>query len=161
MVAPMFPHKTLSFHARVTRRNADHAIVPLPFDPAEAWGMRDRYHVTGTIEGVGFRTVLEHEGGWRIGLGRKSPSAIGLQDGQSVLVVVQPEGPQADELASDIAEALAARPRAKAAFEALATFYRKGWLRWIDATKRRPDVRTARIAEMVNLVAEGHKQRPS
>ena len=46
------------------------------------------------------------------------------------------------------------------AFEGLATFYRKGWLHWIEATKRRPDVRAARTAEMVHLVEAGHKERP-
>jgi Domain of unknown function (DUF1905) len=39
-----------------------------------------------------------------------------------------------------------------------------GWvfayLRWIDATTRRPDLRAARIAEVVDLLAAGIKQRP-
>jgi hypothetical protein len=59
-----------------------------------------------------------------------------------------------------VAEALGDRPDALAAFEGLATFYRKGWLRWIDTTKRRPEVRAARIAEMVKLIEAGHKERP-
>ncbi|HKW08137.1 MAG TPA: hypothetical protein VJS19_11290 [Candidatus Dormibacteraeota bacterium] len=33
-------------------------------------------------------------------------------------------------------------------------------LRFRDATKRRPDLRAQRIAEMVRLVESGHKQRP-
>jgi hypothetical protein len=44
------------------------------------------------------------------------------------------------------------------AFDSLATFYRKVWLTWIDATKRRPEVRAERIAEMVALVKMGHEQ---
>ena len=78
-----------------------------------------------------------------------------------VSVEIAPEGPQLDQLADDIVNALEANPRALAAFEGLATFYRKAWLRWIDGTKRRPDVRARRIAEMVRLVAAGHKERPS
>jgi len=39
-------------------------------------------------------------------------------------------------------------------------FYRKGYLRYIDATKRRPDLRTARIAEVTGLLASGIKERP-
>jgi len=38
-----------------------------------------------------------------------------------------------------------------------------GWrpyLRWIDATKRRPEQRPVRIAEMVKLLETGIKQRP-
>lgn len=141
------------------RRAAGGVTIPLPFDPAEAWGRRDRYHVTGTIEGVRFRTTLVHQSTWQIVLGPKSPSSWRLQDGQWVTVAMWPEGPQQEQLAADIAEALAARPQAQAAFEALATFYRKGWLRWIDATKRVPEVRAARIAQMVKLVEAGHKER--
>jgi hypothetical protein len=31
--------------------------------------------------------------------------------------------------------------------------YRKAYLRWIDTTARRPDLRAARIAEVVDLLA--------
>lgn len=133
----------------------------LDFDPAEAWGGRDRYHVAGTIDGVGFRTQLANRlGSWWIALGPKSPSSGRLVDGQTVAVAVWPEGPQREELAPDIVGALAARPQAQTAFEALATFYRKGWLRWIDSTKRHPEVRAERIREMVDLLEAGHKERP-
>lgn len=149
------------FRARAALKPAGGAIIQFPFDAEEIWGRRDRYHMTGTIEGVRFRIeLLRREDAWVIDLGRKSGSAAGLQDGQQVTVEIWPEGPQRDELAADIAEALKARPRALATFEGLATFYRKGWLRWIDATKRRPDVRAERIAEMVRLVEAGHKERP-
>jgi len=77
-----------------------------------------------------------------------------------VEVAVWPEGPQANQLAPDVADALASRPNAQAAFDGLATFYRKGWLRWIDGTKHRPQVRAQRIAEMLRLVEAGYKQRP-
>jgi len=135
--------------------------IPVPFDPAGAWGLRDRYHVTGTIDGLGFRTTLvRRESSWQIALGPKSSSGARLRDGQQVEVAVWPEGPQASQLAPDVADALAARPNAQAAFDGLATFYRKGWVRWIDATKHRPQVRAKRIAEMVRLVEAGYKERP-
>jgi hypothetical protein len=150
-----------SFQSIATLKPSGGATIPVPFDPAEAWGRRDRYHVAGTVNGAPYRGALERRGeGWQIGLGLKSPGAARLADGQVVTVEIGPEGPQRDELAPDIAAALSARPKAKAAFEALATFYRKGWLRWINATKRRPAVRAARIAEMVRLVEAGHKERP-
>jgi Bacteriocin-protection, YdeI or OmpD-Associated len=41
----------------------------------------------------------------------------------------------------------------------LAQFYRRAYLRWIDATKRSPDKRAARIAEMVELLKSGIKER--
>ncbi len=149
-----------SFRESAARTASGGATIRFPLDPAEAWGRRDRYHVSGTIDGVGFRTTLVHRAGaWHIALGPRSRSSCALENGQSVAVVVWPEGPQAGQLAPDITDALAANPAAQAAFDGLATFYRKGWLRWIDATKRRPEVRAARIAEMVRLVGAGHKQR--
>ena len=53
-----------------------------------------------------------------------------------------------------------ANPAAAAFFDTLAQFYRKAYLRWIDGTTRRPDLRAARIAEVVDLLAAGVKQRP-
>jgi len=77
-----------------------------------------------------------------------------------VPVTLSPEGPQRDELAPDIAAAMAARPAARDFFDGLATFYRKGYLTWVNATRGRPEVRAARIAELVELLAAGRKQRP-
>jgi Bacteriocin-protection, YdeI or OmpD-Associated/Aromatic amino acid lyase len=51
------------------------------------------------------------------------------------------------------------RPAAAAFFDSLAQFYRRGYLRWIDATRRRPEQRAVRIAEMVELLESGIKQR--
>jgi bacteriocin resistance YdeI/OmpD-like protein len=64
------------------------------------------------------------------------------------------------DLADDIAAALEASPAAAAFFDTLAQFYRKAYLRWIDATARRPDLRATRIAEVADLLAAGIKQRP-
>ena len=71
-----------------------------------------------------------------------------------------PEGPQREDLADDISAALEANPAAAAFFDTLAQFYRKAYLRWIDASSLRPDLRAARIAEVVDLLAAGIKQRP-
>jgi uncharacterized protein YdeI (YjbR/CyaY-like superfamily) len=75
-------------------------------------------------------------------------------------VKLVPEGPQSETLAADIAGALGAEPDAARFFDGLATFYRKNYLRWIDATKRSPEVRAQRIAELVQLMKAGRKERP-
>jgi uncharacterized protein YdeI (YjbR/CyaY-like superfamily) len=85
---------------------------------------------------------------------------IGVVVGDEVLVELAPEGPQRADLAEDISAALAANPAAAAFFDTLAQFYRQAYLRWIDATTRRPQVRAARIAEVVDLLAAGIKERP-
>jgi uncharacterized protein YdeI (YjbR/CyaY-like superfamily) len=74
--------------------------------------------------------------------------------------VLAPEGPQRDDLAPDVTAALQAEPDAAEFFDSLAQFCRRAYLRWIDGTKRRPELRAQRIAEMIELLKAGHKQRP-
>jgi hypothetical protein len=137
------------------------AVIRLPFDPAEQWGPRPRYHVAGMVGERRVRGPLTIEGASAaLVLGQAWCRDIGLVPGERVRVELWPEGPQRDGLAPDIAAALDARTEAREFFEGLATFYRKGYLTWVDATSRRPDVRAARIAEMVELLAAGRKQRP-
>jgi uncharacterized protein YdeI (YjbR/CyaY-like superfamily) len=75
-------------------------------------------------------------------------------------VVLAPEGPQRGDLAEDVAAALDASPAAGAFFDSLARFYRRAYLRWIDATKRKPEERLRRIAVVVDLLERGIKERP-
>ena len=75
--------------------------------------------------------------------------------------MLSPEGPQRDDLAADFRTALEANPAAASFFDGLAQFYRNAYLRWIDATKRRPDIRAERIAAVVSLLADKIKERPS
>ena len=82
----------------------------------------------------------------------------GVEAGTEVEVVLTPEGPQADTLAPDILAALESEPEARAFFESLATFYRNGYVRWIESAKRSA-TRSARIAEMLSLLKAGKKQR--
>jgi hypothetical protein len=157
----MAPTPSWSFTAIVEQDSRGRAFVSLPFDPSEAWGEKARHHVTGTVADRRVRGPLTCDGaGARLVLSASWRRDTGVADGDSVRVTLRPEGPQQDTLAPDVAAALAARPEARRFFDALATFYRKGYLRWVDATTRRPDVRSARIAEMVELLAAGHKQRP-
>jgi hypothetical protein len=85
-----------------------------------------------------------------------SPGEDTLTVGDDVIVELAPEGPQRD----DASAALEDNPTAVAFYDTLAQFYHKACLRWIDATTRRPDLRAARLAEVVDLLAAGIKQRP-
>jgi hypothetical protein len=108
--------------------------------------------VRGTIEPLTEGYGIFFGPAWRHG--------CGIGPGDEVSVVLVPEGPQREDLAPDLAAALAAEPEAGAFFDSLAQFYRKDYLRWIDATKRRPEERAARIAETVRLLRDGVKERP-
>jgi len=151
----------MSFTTTVTTDGRRRVLVPVPFDPDEAWGRKREHHVHGTVDGMDVRAVIEPLAeGHGILLGPAWRRDCGIGPGRVVDVVLEPEGPQRGDLAADVAAALEAAPDAAVFFDSLAQFYRRGYLRWIDATKRRPDLTAARIAEMVELLKAGHKQRP-
>ena len=89
-----------------------------------------------------------------------SADRAGIGAGDEVVVLLSPEGPQRDDLEPDVTAAPAADPQAAAFFDSLAQFSRNAYLTWINATKRRPDVRAARITETVELLCAGVKERP-
>ncbi|GAA0435830.1 hypothetical protein Acor_55600 [Acrocarpospora corrugata] len=135
-------------------------FVPVPFDPDAVWAPKPVHRVTGTLNGLGIRAVItEHEGQRGFLLG---PAWLrcGPEPGARVTVVLAPEGPQRADLAEDMAAALAASPVGGDFFDSLAQFYQRAYLRWIDATKGRPERRVQRIAEVVALLEAGVKQRP-
>jgi hypothetical protein len=133
----------------------------VPFDPDEAWGAKTAHPVGGTINGRRVRgTVTPGGGGWAFTVTPLWMRDAGVAADTDVLVELVPEGPQRRDLADDISAALKASPAAGAFFDTLAQFYRKAYLRYIDATTRRPELRAARIAEVTDLLAAGIKQRP-
>ena len=158
------PHRSRekSFRAKIEGVPKGRAYIALPFNPADVWGPRSRYHITGSINGRAVRGALEQfVRGYFLPLGPAYRRGAGLQLGDPVAVVLAPEGPQHEDLATDIVAALHAQPEAAKFFDGLASFYRKNYLRWIDATRRRPDIRAERIAELVRLLKAGQRQRPT
>ena len=152
--------RTQRFDTVVVAGPGGRVVIVVPFDPDKAWGVKAVHHVNGTVNGRRVRvTLAPGDGGWAFSYGPARAGELGLADGGEVAVELTPEGPQRGDLAEDIAAALAANPAAGAFFDTLAQFYRKGYLRYIDATKRRPDLRAARIAEVTGLLASGIKER--
>jgi hypothetical protein len=153
--------RTRQFRVQVSTDQRGHAVIAIPFDPDEAWGAKAVHHVNGTVNGCRVRvTIAPADSGWAFTLNPARMREKGIVAGSDVIVELAPEGPQRADLAEDISAALAADPAAGAFFDALAQFYRKAYLRYIDATTRRPDLRAARIAEVVGLLADGVKERP-
>jgi hypothetical protein len=151
-----------SYTARLEARANGGGRVPVPFDPNEQWGTKRLHPIAGTLNGMGIRGTVAHEAGeWAFTVGAAWLRDCPIKPGDQIEVVLVPEGPQRTELAPDIAAALDANPDAAAFFDTLAQFYRKAYLRWIDGTKRRPDERERRISEVVNLLADGIKERPT
>ena len=144
----------------VIEKAGSKAVVRLPFDPNAVWGEKGRYHISGSVNGCAIRGALgKDDNGYFLALGAAWRRDNRLDVGAKVDVELNAEGPQMEQLADDISAALEAEAEALAFFQGLATFYRKGYLRWIDGTKGRPAVRAERIAEMIGLLKAGEKQR--
>jgi len=143
----------------IVAREGSRTYIRVPFNPNEVWGVKQRHHITGSIGGCAVRGSLGSDGTqYFLPLGAAWRRDSGVEAGAEVEVVLAPEGPQADTLAPDILAALDSEVEARAFFESLATFYRNGYVRWIESA-RRPETRSARIAEMVSLLKAGKKQR--
>jgi hypothetical protein len=151
----------VTFTTRLASAGRERVMVPVPLDPDVVWGAKPMHHVTGTVGGFGVRGTITTVDGRRcliLGAAWRRDRPVG--PGDTVEVDLVPEGPQRSDLPADLTAALDADPAAAAFFDSLAQFYRKAYLNWIDATRRRPDVRAERIAVVVRLLAEGKKARP-
>lgn len=147
------------FTATAVGRPGGGIAIHLPFDPSAAWGERERYDVTGTINGHRVRGKLASRAGEHVlELGPAWCRDGTIVDGEQVVVLLAPEGPQLGAMAEDIATALGALPAARRFFESLPTFYRKNFMRWIDGAKR-PETRAKRIAETVATLKSGKRER--
>jgi len=134
-------------------------FLPIPFDPNDAWGVKQRHHISGTIDGCKIRGSLGSDGEqYFLPLGAAWRRDNGLDAGQEVEVELWPEGPQTDSLAADIVDALDTDPPSQEFFESLATFYRNNYVRWIESAKR-PETRVGRIKEMMDLLKARQKQK--
>jgi hypothetical protein len=149
---------TREFQATISVKGS-RVYLPIPFNPNEVWGVKQRHYIRGTVNGLPIRGSLGSDGdGFFLPLGAAWRRGANLDMDTPVSVVLSPEGPQQESLAQDIAAALASDPDALAFFESLATFYRNTYIKWIESAKR-PETRAARIAEMIALLKERKKQK--
>jgi hypothetical protein len=143
----------------VLMRSGSRIFIPIPFNPNEAWGVKQRHYITGTVNGHGVRGSLGSDGTqYFLPLGAAWRRGCGLDPGDKVDVALSTEGPQSENLSADVAAALDAEPQAKAFFDSLATFYRNTYIKWIESAKR-PETRAACIQEMIELLEAGKKQK--
>ncbi len=151
--------RTIRFTAVVQPRPRGGVAIRLPFDPSAEWGKKDRHDVTGTIAEHAVRGRLTDTGEFfQLELGPAWCRDPRMGPGAEVEVVLGPEGPQLSTMAADLAEALVAAPEARSYFESLATFYRNGFVNWIEAAKR-PETRANRIAATIDALRAGKRMR--
>ena len=143
----------------VFSKSGTRTFIAIPFNPNDVWGVKQRHHITGSVNGCGVRGSLGSDGKqFFLPLGAAWRRDNGFDAGTEVDVFLSPEGPQSEGLSPDVAAALQAEPQAKAFFESLASFYRNTYVKWIESAKR-TETRTARINEMIELLKAGKKQK--
>ncbi len=115
------------FRALVAAGPRGRAVIAVLFDPDQVWGAKAEHPVGGTIDGRRVRgTISRGSSGWVFTVSPMWIGETGVAVGDEAVVELAPEGPQREDLAGDIAAALAAKPAAAAFFDTLAQFYRRG-----------------------------------
>jgi hypothetical protein len=148
----------MTFTATALPRRGGGISIELPFDPADAWGDRDRYYVAGTISRYPMRAVVvAGDDPPRMNLGPAWCRDPRVGAGAVLEVSLTPEGPQIDTVSTDLADALNVDPDARRAFESLATHYRKGFVTWVEGAKR-PDTRAKRVAGTIDALRSGRRE---
>lgn len=133
--------------------------VRMPFDPSAIWGKRQRHYIRGTLNGAEFEGSLGSRGGaWFFPVNKALQQKAGIGPGDDVHVVVEPGESPAAGPPDDLAKALAGEPRAKEFFDGLSGFYQRQYVGWIEGAKK-ADTRAARVAEVIELLNQGRKQR--
>jgi hypothetical protein len=90
-------------------------VITIPFDPDEEWGARAEHRVGGTVNGSQVRGTITPGGpGWVLTVTPMWMRDASVTAGQDAIVELAPEGPQRDDLAGDVREALEASPAAAA-----------------------------------------------
>jgi hypothetical protein len=129
--------------------------VVLPADVAAAMGGRARIPVAGTINGVAFRGSTMPLGDGRHSVGfRKATRAEagGVEMGETVAIEIRRDDvPSTVDVPADLAEALAAAPGLREAFDAMSYTHRREWVEAVEGAKR-PETRARRIAQAVAAV---------
>jgi hypothetical protein len=149
------------FAAHVAAGPRGRGVIVVPFDPDQAWGAKPEHQVNGTVDGQFVRgAIAPTDGRWEFVLYPMWLRDAHVAVGADVTVELSPEGPLRADLAPDFAAALDDCPAAAAFWDTLAQFYRKAYVRWINGTTRRPELRAGRISEVVALLAAGVKERP-
>ena len=134
------------FQATVEPRPNGGIAIRLPFDPDVAWGARDRHHVAGSVHGVPVRgPLVRRDDAPYLEFGPAWYRSATVAVGDTVAVLLEPEGPLLDDVGPELRAALDADPAARRTFEALPTFYRKAIVRAVDGVKR-PETRQRNLA---------------
>jgi Bacteriocin-protection, YdeI or OmpD-Associated/Domain of unknown function (DUF1905) len=115
-----------------------------------------RFPVVASVNGYTWRTTVTRMGGeFLVGLNRAVRREAAVEAGDTVDVELALDtAPREVDVPEALADALAADPDARMAFDRLAYTHRKEYARWIEEAKR-ADTRQRRVAQALQMLREG------
>jgi hypothetical protein len=148
------------FKTKVESGERGRVFITIPFAPQDKWGKKPRHFVKGTINATAFSGSLGSRGGTHFfPLNKELQSEAEVAPGDTVTVVIEPQqAGSSSDLPADLEEALTDEPAAQKFFDGLSAFYRNTYMKWITEAKK-PETRSARVAQTVQLLKQGKKQR--
>ncbi len=156
---------TISFEAELFRINS-WTILRLPEEASAKLPSRGMTMVSGTMNGVPFKTMLEPDGRYAPGQQSShwfSPDQKLLDDagataGDSVEISMEPSKEWIEpEVPEDLKKALSASPKAEALWEDITPLARWDWIRWIRAVKT-PETRQKHIEVALDKLNKGMRR---
>ena len=134
-----------------------YAFVLLPKSASEKLPRRGRTTVEGSINGHSFKTTLEPDGKlshW-LQIDKELLEAAGAEIGDlAAFEIVSAKKESEPQTPSDLLEALAASPKALAAWEETTTIARIDWVHWIVSAKQ-AKTRMQRIENACDMLSSG------
>ena len=151
----------IRFDARLSKIDTS-TVLRLPETASKNLPSRGQVAVRGTINGVGFQTVLEPDGnsGHWMRVDATLQRAAGISAGETATldIEVTKDWPEPD-VPQDLAAALAAAPQQiQELWNEITPMARWEWVRWVNATKN-PDTRGRRVDVSISKMTSG-KRRP-
>jgi uncharacterized protein YdeI (YjbR/CyaY-like superfamily) len=141
-------------------------IARVPFDPAEAWPVRNGRRVCGEINGFAFRTSLFPESGGKryvILINKRMQSGARARPGDAAEFRLQPDLEEREApMPAELAKALRADRGLRRYFDALNPSMRRDIGRWVSDAKGAEirQKRAERMAERLLLAMEGEREAP-
>jgi bifunctional DNA-binding transcriptional regulator/antitoxin component of YhaV-PrlF toxin-antitoxin module len=122
------------------------AVAQIPPDVTTALGGLKQLRVTGTINGLPFRSsTMPYRGAFYVGVHKATREAAGVGIGDEVeLTLVRDDSPRVLELAPELEAALAEHPELRERFDAL-SFSRRRELADPVREAKKPETRAARL----------------
>ncbi|NNM85909.1 MAG: DUF1905 domain-containing protein [Phycisphaerales bacterium] len=161
---PQAPSK-IRFKAKLQRpaanvKIASSAFLILPQKASSKLASRGLVAIAGTINGIAFRAVLQPDGqaGHWLKLNRKLLMAAGVAAGDAVTLEMTPVPDEPEpRVPTDVRQAFAAAPKARALWKNITPKARRDWIHWITSTKQ-PKTRMRRVASACAMLGAGKRR---